>query len=144
MSRSLLGLAPSSMHSTRRRSLRADATTAHPASARIIIPIITARSCSIPTATISKPFAIRRNSAASELRFPVRCAGTSARWHRYRHGASGNQPTEQAMSQAVSNDNARDLDRAWELMKKIGFAMLVTQDGGKLRARPMAAYVERE
>ena len=48
------------------------------------------------------------------------------------------------MSQAVSNDNARDLDRAWELMKKIGFAMLVTQDGGKLRARPMAAYVERE
>jgi general stress protein 26 len=44
----------------------------------------------------------------------------------------------------MSNDNARDLDRTWELMKKIGFAMLVTQDGGKLRARPMAAYVERD
>ncbi len=32
----------------------------------------------------------------------------------------------------MSNDNARDQDRAWELMKKIGFAMLVTQDSGKL------------
>jgi general stress protein 26 len=31
----------------------------------------------------------------------------------------------------------------WELMKKIGFAMLVTRDGGKLRARPMSAYLER-
>jgi general stress protein 26 len=48
------------------------------------------------------------------------------------------------MSQAISNDNAHDLDRVWDLMKKIGFAMLVTQDGGKLRARPMAAYVERD
>jgi general stress protein 26 len=34
--------------------------------------------------------------------------------------------------------------RAWELMKKIGFAMLVTQDGNRLRARPMSAYVERD
>ena len=39
---------------------------------------------------------------------------------------------------------ARDQDRAWELMKKIGFAMLVTHDGDKLRARPMSAYLERE
>ena len=29
----------------------------------------------------------------------------------------------------MANDNARDVDRAWELMKKIGFAMLVTHDG---------------
>jgi general stress protein 26 len=43
----------------------------------------------------------------------------------------------------MANDNAKDLDRVWELMKKIGFAMLVTRDGSKLRARPMAAYVER-
>jgi general stress protein 26 len=43
----------------------------------------------------------------------------------------------------MTNDNARDTDRAWELMKKIGFAMLVTHDGEKLRARPMSAYVDR-
>jgi len=36
-----------------------------------------------------------------------------------------------------------DVERAWELMKKIGFAMLVTHDGDKMRARPMAAYVDR-
>ena len=45
----------------------------------------------------------------------------------------------------MANDNtARDTDRAWDLMKKIGFAMLVTRDGEKLRARPMSAYLERE
>jgi general stress protein 26 len=44
----------------------------------------------------------------------------------------------------VSNDNARDQDRVWQLMKKIGFAMLVTHDGGKLRARPMSAFLEQE
>src|SRR4051795_11277551 len=44
----------------------------------------------------------------------------------------------------MTNDNARDVERAWELMKKIGFAMLVTRDGEKLRARPMSAYLERE
>lgn len=44
----------------------------------------------------------------------------------------------------MSNDNTRDQDRAWELMMKIGFAMLVTHDGDKLRARPMSAYLERE
>jgi general stress protein 26 len=44
----------------------------------------------------------------------------------------------------MANDTtAHDVDRAWELMKKIGFAMLVTHDGSKLRARPMAAHVER-
>lgn len=43
----------------------------------------------------------------------------------------------------MSNDNARDQDRAWQLMEKIGFAMLVTHDGDKLRARPMSAHVER-
>ena len=44
----------------------------------------------------------------------------------------------------MTNDNARNVDRAWDLMKKIGFAMLVTRDGDKLRARPMSAYIERE
>jgi general stress protein 26 len=45
----------------------------------------------------------------------------------------------------MTNDNtARDAERAWDLMKKIGFAMLVTKDGAKLRARPMSAYLERE
>jgi general stress protein 26 len=29
-------------------------------------------------------------------------------------------------------------------MKKIGIAMLVTSDGGRLHARPMAAYLERD
>ena len=45
----------------------------------------------------------------------------------------------------MANDNtARDTDRAWDLMKKIGFAMLVTRDGDRLRARPMSAHLERE
>ncbi len=44
----------------------------------------------------------------------------------------------------MTNDNDRDTERVWELMKKIGFAMLVTRDGDKLRARPMSAYLERE
>jgi len=44
----------------------------------------------------------------------------------------------------MSNDNARDQDRAWQLMEKIGFAMLVTRDGDKLRARPMSAHIERD
>ena len=44
----------------------------------------------------------------------------------------------------MTNDNAQNVDRAWELMKKIGFAMLVTRDGDKLRARPMSAYLERD
>ena len=44
----------------------------------------------------------------------------------------------------MANDNARDVDRVWELMQKIGFAMLVTRDGDKLRARPMSAYLERD
>jgi general stress protein 26 len=44
----------------------------------------------------------------------------------------------------MATDSARDIDRVWELMKKIGFAMLVTRDGDKLRARPMSAYLERE
>jgi general stress protein 26 len=47
------------------------------------------------------------------------------------------------MERNMAND-ARDVDRAWELMRKIGFAMLVTRDGDKLRARPMSAYLERE
>jgi hypothetical protein len=37
----------------------------------------------------------------------------------------------------MSNDSARDQDRVWQLMEKIGIAMLVTRNGDKLRARPM-------
>lgn len=49
------------------------------------------------------------------------------------------------MAQDLATDNTqRDADRAWDLMKKIGFAMLVTHDGDKLRARPMGAYLDRE
>jgi general stress protein 26 len=49
------------------------------------------------------------------------------------------------MERNMANDNtAHDADRAWDLMKKIGFAMLVTRDGDKLRARPMSAYLERD
>jgi general stress protein 26 len=44
----------------------------------------------------------------------------------------------------MADTNANDVDRVWDLMKKIGFAMLVTRDGSKLRARPMAAYLERD
>lgn len=44
----------------------------------------------------------------------------------------------------MTNDNLRDQNRTWELMKKIGFAMLVTHDGSKLRARPMAAHLQQE
>lgn len=41
-------------------------------------------------------------------------------------------------------DNAGNVDRVWELMNKIGFAMLVTSAGDKLRARPMSAYLKRD
>ena len=41
----------------------------------------------------------------------------------------------------MSND---DVDRVWTLVKKIGFCMLSTHDGEDIRARPMAAYVERD
>lgn len=44
----------------------------------------------------------------------------------------------------MANDNAGDTDHAWVLMKKIGFAMMVTRDGDKIRACPMAAHVDRE
>jgi general stress protein 26 len=45
----------------------------------------------------------------------------------------------------MANDNtANDTQRVWDLMKKIGFAMLVTRDGDKLRARPMSAYLDRD
>ena len=37
-----------------------------------------------------------------------------------------------------------DVTRVWELMEKIGFAMLSTHDGEDIRARPMAPSFERE
>jgi general stress protein 26 len=42
----------------------------------------------------------------------------------------------------MANDNARDVDRAGDLMKKIGFAMLVKRDGDKHHPRPLSAYVD--
>ncbi|MGJ4940864.1 pyridoxamine 5'-phosphate oxidase family protein [Bradyrhizobium sp. HKCCYLS1011] len=44
----------------------------------------------------------------------------------------------------MTTGDARDQDRVWDLMKKIGFAMLITRDGEKMRARPMAAYIGRD
>jgi general stress protein 26 len=43
----------------------------------------------------------------------------------------------------MTNGSGEDVERVWDLMEKIGFAMLVTLDGDKLRARPMSAYVRR-
>lgn len=40
--------------------------------------------------------------------------------------------------------NESDLERVWALMKKIGFCMLSTHDGEDIRARPMAAHLDRE
>jgi general stress protein 26 len=37
-----------------------------------------------------------------------------------------------------------DVDRVWELMKKITFCMLANWNGKVLRSRPMAAYLRRE
>ncbi|WHA43871.1 pyridoxamine 5'-phosphate oxidase family protein [Agrobacterium larrymoorei] len=39
----------------------------------------------------------------------------------------------------IDNDNSK----VWDLAEKIGFCMLTTQTGSDLRARPMAAHVER-
>src|SRR5262245_34360413 len=36
-----------------------------------------------------------------------------------------------------------DVDRVWELMGKISICMLTTHDGGRIRSRPMAAFVRR-
>ena len=44
----------------------------------------------------------------------------------------------------MADNNSNDVERVWDLMEKVGFAMLVTRDGSKLRARPMSAYVRRE
>lgn len=40
-------------------------------------------------------------------------------------------------------DETHDVARAYDLMEKIMFCMLVTRNGGEVRARPMAAHVER-
>lgn len=44
----------------------------------------------------------------------------------------------------VASAATKDIDRTWDLMEKIGFAMLVTRDGEQMRARPMSAFVERD
>jgi general stress protein 26 len=40
-------------------------------------------------------------------------------------------------------DDSDAVDRAWALMRKIGYCMLCTHDGAAIRARPMAAQVDR-
>ena len=37
-----------------------------------------------------------------------------------------------------------DVDRVWELMKKISFCMLVNWNGKELRSRPMYAHLKRD
>jgi general stress protein 26 len=37
-----------------------------------------------------------------------------------------------------------DIDRVWDMMKKIRICMMATWDGRELHARPMGAYVRRE
>ena len=44
----------------------------------------------------------------------------------------------------MANDDARNVDRAWEVDEENRLCDLVTRDGNKLRARPMSAYFERE
>lgn len=39
--------------------------------------------------------------------------------------------------------NEDEAERAWQLIEKVGFCMLASFDGDKIRSRPMAAYVER-
>lgn len=40
--------------------------------------------------------------------------------------------------------SVNDVERAWSLMEKIGTCMLVTWDGERQRARPMAAHVKAD
>ena len=72
-----------------RRSRRADATTARPGFARIIIRITTAPSCSIPTATTSRRCATRRVTGARDDR--ALRSGTSRHRRRYRRCRSNRQ-----------------------------------------------------
>lgn len=44
----------------------------------------------------------------------------------------------------MATTDAGDARHAWDLMKKINFAMLATRDGDTIRSRPMAATVEPE
>jgi general stress protein 26 len=44
----------------------------------------------------------------------------------------------------TSETNGSNVERVWDLAKKIGFAMLVTRHGERLRSRPMGAYVVRD
>ena len=37
-----------------------------------------------------------------------------------------------------------DIERVWALIEKIGICMLTSRDGNDLRARPMAAYFDRD
>jgi general stress protein 26 len=44
----------------------------------------------------------------------------------------------------TADTNGANVERVWELAKKIGIAMLVTRDGERLRARPMGAHVAQD
>jgi general stress protein 26 len=45
---------------------------------------------------------------------------------------------------SAPNDADENVDHVWDMMEKIGFCMLSTLDGNSIRARPMAAHVERD
>jgi general stress protein 26 len=44
----------------------------------------------------------------------------------------------------TADGNDGNVERVWDLAKKIAIAMLVTRDGEMLRSRPMGAHVVRE
>ena len=92
-------------------------------------PIITALSCSIPMATTSKPSATRGVTVS-----------VCGRWY-----IAGSRPLSLRKMEQIPGQRQhmpRSRSRR-ELMKKIGFSMLVTRDVGKLRARPMSADLEQ-
>src|SRR4030088_2223761 len=104
MSQSLRRTAPQLMLFTKRRWQRADAITARPASAPTITRIITAPSCSIPTATTSKPFATRLGDdvSTSLMREHCRVAAVIA--------------PAQWRPEMANDTTGRDAERAWNLL----------------------------
>jgi hypothetical protein len=53
-------------------------------------------------------------------------------------------PTGRSVQQGDAMTYDRDTDRVWKLTEKIGFCLLNTLDGEDIRARPMAAHVDRD
>jgi general stress protein 26 len=47
-------------------------------------------------------------------------------------------------SKRIDIMNSREIDRVWDIIEKVGVAMLTTQFAGGLRARPLEARPDRE